>query len=298
MKILVVGDLIEDRYIFGRATRLCPEAPVPVVVPTEERTSQGGAGLVAAQLQELGADVMVRFGSRSVKERVFAGNHLICRVDRDSLKVFPQDPKRSLEWCDAIVVSDYGKGAMDEGRAHKLVVAGKPLFVDAKHHWHWYKGPETMIFPNEKECLDETYTLDHVVRKLGANGCEHFNLWLPATVKEVVDVTGAGDIFMAGFVYAWSIQLPAEDCLRFANCLAGESCRHVGTYVVPRQFAEVVLVALEFRENAGCEFSILSAVPLHLSLNRRFNRIRFRGISRFRIRHPSRRLLPGSSKLR
>lgn len=239
MKILVVGDRIEDRYIFGRAERLCPEAPVPVIISERTRNSDGGAALVVAQLEALGADVVAAYGSWSLKERYFVGSHLVCRVDKDSMGLMPI--KFDDEDFDAFVVSDYGKGAMDRGLAAKLVETGKPLFVDAKHHWHWYAGAETTIFPNEHECLDETFTANHVVRKLGKNGCEHHNLWLPATVSEVVDVTGAGDIFMAGFVYAWSIQLQAEDCLRFANALAGESCRHIGTFVVPKAFAEAEL---------------------------------------------------------
>jgi bifunctional ADP-heptose synthase (sugar kinase/adenylyltransferase) len=239
MKILVVGDRIEDRYIFGRAERLCPEAPVPVIIPERTKNSDGGAALVVAQLEALGADVVAAYGSWSFKERYFVGSHLVCRVDKDSMGHMPI--KFDDDDFDAFVVSDYGKGAMDRGLAAKLVETGKPLFVDAKHHWHWYAGSETTIFPNEHECLDETFTANHVVRKLGKNGCEHHNLWLPATVSEVVDVTGAGDIFMAGFVYAWSIQLQAEDCLRFANALAGESCRHIGTFVVPKAFAEAEL---------------------------------------------------------
>lgn len=238
MRILVVGDRIEDRYTFGEATRLCPEAPVPVIVPNRKLNSNGGAALVASQLVELGAEVVTSYGSWSFKERIFAGSHLVCRVDNDSVGLMPISID---EEADVIVVSDYGKGGIERALAHKIVETELPCFVDAKHHWHWYEGSNVTIFPNEHECLDETFMANQVVRKLGKNGCEHHNLWLPATVSEVVDVTGAGDIFMAGFVYAWSLQLLAEDCLRFANALAGESCRHIGTFVVPKAFAEAEL---------------------------------------------------------
>ena len=118
MRILVVGDYIEDRYVFGTATRLCPEAPVPVIVPSEWRTSWGGAGLVCQQLAELDSNtVLPRFMSFSRKERFFAGHHLVCRVDSDncppSEHANPMYPwgTDDLAWADAIVVSDYGKGA-------------------------------------------------------------------------------------------------------------------------------------------------------------------------------------------
>jgi hypothetical protein len=142
--------------------------------------------------------------------------------------------------ADAFVVSDYGKGAMTRELAKQIRDTGKWCFIDAKHHWEWYEGCVGWAFPNELEA-EQLKCLDRCIVKLGARGCKMGALELLATVSEVVDVTGAGDIFMASFVYAWSIQLPAEDCLRFANELAGESCRHRGTYVVPRGFAQSVL---------------------------------------------------------
>jgi bifunctional ADP-heptose synthase (sugar kinase/adenylyltransferase) len=249
MRILVIGDYIQDVYTFGTAVRLCPEAPVPVLIPQITRESLGGAGLVWDQLKELGADTLARFGSKSTKHRYFAGNHLIARVDNDSIGVGWDAPlKPSLDWADAFVIADYGKGAITPALAHQIVETGLPCFVDAKHHWHWYSGRNVTIFPNEHECLDETFMADQVVRKLGKNGCEHFNVHLPASVSEVVDVTGAGDIFMAGFVFAWSLDFKPESCLRFANAIAGESCRHVGTYVVPRAFAQAYLDRLRASE--------------------------------------------------
>jgi hypothetical protein len=244
MRILVLGDFIEDVYVFGRAERLCPESPVPVLIPEEERSSDGGAGLVFNQLQELGADVENCYGSWSRKRRFFAGSHLICRVDDDSYNTFPI----AIHWperFDAFVVADYGKGAITPQLAGQITETGKPCFIDAKNRWELYDYTDNVtFFPNENEHI--SFHALNIVRKLGAKGAimtcpGSVPFRVEATVSEVVDVTGAGDIFMAGFVYAWSLQHPAEDCLRFANSLAGESCRHVGTYVVPRAFAQSVL---------------------------------------------------------
>ena len=52
--ILVVGDLIVDRYIFGRSKRISPEAPVPIVLVDHEETRAGGAGNVALNLVSMG----------------------------------------------------------------------------------------------------------------------------------------------------------------------------------------------------------------------------------------------------
>ena len=266
MKILVIGDYIQDVYTFGTAVRLCPEAPVPVLIPQITRESLGGAGLVWDQLKELGADTLARFGSKSTKHRYFAGNHLIARVDNDSIGVGWDAPlKPSLDWADAFVIADYGKGAMTRELAEQIVATGKPCFVDAKHHWDWYYGPQTWTFPNEHEWpthhayistsygFSESFSkvTDRVVQKLGAAGCKLGTITIPASTDEVVDVTGAGDIFMAGFVFAWSLDFKPESCLRFANAIAGESCRHVGTYVVPRAFAQAYLDRLRASEAPG-----------------------------------------------
>ena len=252
MRILVIGDFIQDVYTFGTAARLCPEAPVPVLIPQTTRQSAGGVGLVAEQLKELGADINTLYLSYSEKHRYFAGNHLICRIDEDNQDKLASCKLRDEHLSvDAFVIADYGKGAMTPDLAHQIIETGLPCFVDAKHHWHWYAGRNVTIFPNEHECLDETFMADQVVRKLGKNGCEHFNLHLPASVNEVVDVTGAGDIFMAGFVFAWSLGFKPENCLKFANAIAGESCRHVGTYVVPQAFARAYLDRLRVSEASG-----------------------------------------------
>src|SRR5947209_13818703 len=58
-RIVLVGDLIVDRYLYGNAERLSPEAPVPVLHFKQERSAVGGAGNVAADLSVLGAEVRV-----------------------------------------------------------------------------------------------------------------------------------------------------------------------------------------------------------------------------------------------
>ena len=59
LRILVVGDLMLDRYLWGRCDRISPEAPVPVVQVQRVEDRVGGAGLVVRNLRELGAKVQV-----------------------------------------------------------------------------------------------------------------------------------------------------------------------------------------------------------------------------------------------
>jgi rfaE bifunctional protein kinase chain/domain len=149
-RILVVGDLMLDRYVSGRVERVSPEAPVPVVLVDSERSGIGGAGNVAANVTALGAacavigcvgadrageellsgltalgvaaEAAVRVPSRptTVKTRVHAGQHQIVRFDREVEHEVAPDVADALAASvralvgvsDAVVVQDYDKGVM------------------------------------------------------------------------------------------------------------------------------------------------------------------------------------------
>jgi rfaE bifunctional protein kinase chain/domain len=157
--ILVIGDLMIDHYIWGDATRLSPEAPVPIVNVKNESTTLGGAGNVVQNLVALGAKVTVGglignddFGKRlveilesegvatdailkdtqrptTVKTRVVVGSHQLVRVDREVT-----DPAHSeledelvdkldhyINEADIILFSDYGKGLFSKDLTQRLI---------------------------------------------------------------------------------------------------------------------------------------------------------------------------------
>lgn len=244
MRILVIGDRIVDQYRWCRAVKLAPEACAPVLHIEREYTSEGGAGLVANQIRTLQGEERVTylFGSRSVKQRIFAERTLICRIDRDSQDITP--PKdmwdqisRVYHDCDAIVISDYGKGTFTETLAGDIVNLGFPTFVDSKHHIEWWKGAE-FIFPNEQEHVNLNHgNYLHVIRKMGAKGCLVDGKLVPTESQLVYDVTGAGDVFMAAFIHKYALMsktpcINLMECAKFANLVAGISVKYMGTHVV------------------------------------------------------------------
>src|SRR5215217_4464831 len=161
--ILVIGDLMVDHYIFGSATRLSPEAPVPVVNVKNESNTPGGAANVAQNLVSLGASVMLAgiigddvYGSQlkdilntegiktdgiitdanrptTVKTRVMAGSHQLVRVDReitDAVNATLEDElvtklSDSMENADIVVFSDYNKGLFSPALTQRLLEAAK-----------------------------------------------------------------------------------------------------------------------------------------------------------------------------
>lgn len=150
-KILVIGDIILDRYIFGKVMRISPEAPVPVVEVYEEQYRLGGAANVANNIIALGGkvylcgiigkgsagrivrDLLTERGIQqdfifddirrtTVKTRIIGGNQQIVRFDIEDRKrlegkakeTFISMIKNGLNNFDAVIVSDYKKGVVSE----------------------------------------------------------------------------------------------------------------------------------------------------------------------------------------
>ncbi len=151
--LLVIGDLMIDRFVWGEVTRISPEAPVPIVRQSRESSCLGGAGNVARNLAALGAhpvpiglrgddrdgellEEMLRDGGLStdgivpvaarpttVKTRIIARHQQVVRVDRESddppLPAIDRELERRtrllLDRAQALIVSDYDKGAISRG---------------------------------------------------------------------------------------------------------------------------------------------------------------------------------------
>lgn len=160
-RVLIIGDIILDRYIFGKVSRISPEAPVPVVEVTQESYRLGGAANVANNIVALGGkahvsgiigkgsagrivrDLLEERGIEqelvfedtrrtTVKTRVIAGNQQIVRFDIEDRRrlegkakeLFLSMIKDALDRFDAIIVSDYKKGVVSE-ELFKILVAQK-----------------------------------------------------------------------------------------------------------------------------------------------------------------------------
>lgn len=150
-RILVVGDVMLDRYIWGEVSRISPEAPVPVVRAIHESTQPGGAANVAMNLAKLGAQVTLvgftgddengyllanclssngispKFVSVSefptiTKLRILGGRQQMLRLDNERTGQRPQEAYEKLLQvvlaqmpdCDGVVLSDYAKGGLSE----------------------------------------------------------------------------------------------------------------------------------------------------------------------------------------
>ena len=254
MKVLVIGDIILDKYIYGTSKRISPEAPVPVVTFTEEKTTMGGAALVYDNLVSLGVDVTLcnTEQSNSVKTRVICDGHYITRIDDDKQAdgdaVLQIVKKSDFTPYDYVILSDYNKGTLS--KADKIIrhinKFGCKVIVDPKTDMSKYKDA-WLVKPNEKEekkyfknwkgNIITTRASDNVTAKIEDN-----NYNIPVETVEVADVTGAGDCFLAGFVYGLTKEYSYKKCLELAVKGSTESVKHAGTYILKKDDVENTVV--------------------------------------------------------
>lgn len=305
-RVLVLGDLILDRFVQGSVRRISPEAPIPVVEVTGERRAPGGAANVAHNIRALGGQVLLlgvvgddRYGSvfmelldscgldgggivrvpgraTTVKTRIIAQHQQVVRVDRETREpVAPEALSRlevalqkGLAACGALVVSDYAKGVLTPeflsviGRMAQE--AGVPYVVDPKPVHFPYPGA-TVVTPNRQEAAGfygrpfatadvEAVAADLLKRTdwgsvlftLGEEGMAVAPRGLaveriPSKVREVFDVTGAGDTVVAALALALAAGVPLAEAAALANAAAGVVVSKAGTATCSaRELAEAI----------------------------------------------------------
>ena len=195
-RVLLVGDIMLDRYHYGETERVSPEAPVVVLAATREELLLGGCGNVAANLAALGAEVscvsvtgrdeaaarvrelLVRAGLQpdglvedaarptSRKTRVVSGSQQLLRIDEESVGPLSPEVERAvlqridaaLPQADIVVVSDYGKGVLTAAVLQRLCRsgAGARVVVDPKGRDYSKYKGAHVITPNKLEAETAT----------------------------------------------------------------------------------------------------------------------------------------------
>jgi len=287
--MIVIGDKIIDNYIFGTSTRLSPEAPVPVLTNLKEETRCGGAQNVVKNLNSFGIDTVFIHNpnQKTVKTRIIANGHIVCRLDDEYYIPYKINFDFDLSKHDYAIISDYGKGVVDDPISiiKTLNAAGIKVLVDPKKPFSAYRGA-WLIKANKTEfesiygtfswnnfsmiCEDicTRYGFSYVIVTLGAEGFALYDHDKKSSRYEkgeehtVVDVTGAGDVFMATLAY-FIQSMSVSKAAHRANVLAGYSVGHMGTYIVTKDDIDTVKPKVNTVFTNGC-FDILH--PGHINL--------------------------------
>lgn len=192
-RLLVVGDVMIDEWIWGTVTRISPEAPVPVVQVTDHSFTLGGAGNVANNLRALDAHVtfaaaigsdalahyvadiltnegiavdgLIRVSDRPTtrKTRVVAHNQQVVRTDWESTSALGESDRAKLAdivrtyaaQADAVVLSDYAKGLLSREIVEAALTCGIVLADPKPQNLQLFRGV-TCVAPNVHEAAQAT----------------------------------------------------------------------------------------------------------------------------------------------
>ncbi len=302
VKVLVIGDVMLDQFIWGKVDRISPEAPVPVVEVRSESFMPGGAANVSINLKSLnvttniigiiGDDlngkvlkeklrkskiplkglVTLKKRTTTKKTRIIAHNQQVVRVDReDRIKLSAQDEKKFITKIkkiipsyDAVILEDYGKGAITQNIINNVVKLAKQLKIYSsidpkKGHDLSYEGID-LSTPNTEEAfylgkiniknfsspqkhgdsLRSKLGLNHLLITLGEDGMALFTkdnkpYYIPTKAREVFDVSGAGDTVISVFTTAIAAKATPFEAAYIANIAAGIVVAKLGTATVTQK---------------------------------------------------------------
>jgi D-beta-D-heptose 7-phosphate kinase/D-beta-D-heptose 1-phosphate adenosyltransferase len=322
-RVLVIGDLMLDEYIWGNVDRISPEAPVQVLDWLSAHDGLGGAANVAQNLVALGCEVLLvgvvgedakgdklrqHLAERGIKTeyvitdpsrpttsklRVMAHAQQILRIDQESREALSQRLQETLAkhinacipWVDGIICSDYGKGVLTSAilagaqlsaySNAKLIIAD-PKGSDYSRYRHF-----DVVTPNQKELEGASQMQTRTDSQIGAAGAkilkatevgallvtrgkdgmmllrrEGSPVVIPATAREVYDVTGAGDTVISVFGMALFKSVDIELAARLANFAAGIKVGKLGAAPVTR---DEIVTQLE----AGAPLATSKILSLH-----------------------------------
>lgn len=230
-KLLVIGDFCTDVFIYGECERLSPEAPVPVFVPVYSKLNDGMAGNVAHNLNVLSKDysIQLQYQDRPITKTRYIDaktNHMFLRVDEGEENIEPlvltEDLIERIKDAEAVVVSDYNKGFLDLETINKIAFYAKKSFLDTKKKINSETIQNfTFIKLNEEEfkknATDDPEKLKKIIATLGSRGAQYMNKKYEVVAKETIDVSGAGDTFLASFVIKYLETQDVDLAITFAN---------------------------------------------------------------------------------
>ena len=293
-KILVIGDLIIDNYLWGDCNRISPEAPVQVVNIEKVSKALGGAGNVVNNLRELGSfvDVISVLGddenSRNIldllkeigvdsdyiltqkgrisskKSRIIASQQQVVRydeetstdIDKSLQKKIVQIFDKIIANYDLVLISDYGKGLLTKYLTQSIIKISnrhnKKVLIDpkgldyTKYHGAYLLTPNkneaseaTKITINDEKSLTKAIlklkrkcNLYYSIITLSEQGVAIYDDCLrihKTNVKEVYDVTGAGDTILSALGFSISLGNNIDTSIEFANNAAGVVVGKIGS---------------------------------------------------------------------
>jgi len=243
LKVLLIGELCQDVYVFGEVNRISPEAPVPVLKKTDKRYKDGMSGNVYNNLASILPNASITLcqnNKTDIKKIRFIdkrSNYQIMRYDIEnkltgiSLGDIPENS------YDVIVISDYNKGFIDSKVIYELTSKFKKskIFVDTKkQNLSCFQNSTIKLNEQESKKAKFVKKSSEIITTLGSIGCEYQGKIYPSKSVEVYDVCGAGDVFLAALTARWVETNNMQNAINTANRCAALSVTKLGCYTITR----------------------------------------------------------------
>ena len=243
MKVLVIGEICVDKFVYCAAKRLSPEAPVPVLTPVKTIKNQGMAGNTLANVKALAPEYYTMLlgqnepitKTRYVEEK---SNHMFLRVDEGETTITPfkwsMDIDVIIGQSDIVIVSDYNKGFLSNADLKEIGRKSKLSILDSKRRLtNDIVEAFTFVKLNESERSNNPELQgNNIITTLGKKGAEYKNIIFESPdPQDTIDVSGAGDTFTSAFIVKY-FQLQDENtAIKFANRKAAEVVSKRGVVV-------------------------------------------------------------------
>ena len=253
LKVLVIGELCIDRFVYGEVSRMCPEAPVPVFNPIEIVENNGMAGNVVDNLNSLSDDIeVVHWHQTNTIEKIRfvekKSNHMIVRVDEgesfpmDSFSFMSSRKRGTINESDLVIISDYNKGFLTTSQIEQIANQGSLVLMDSKKKLSEDLIQEiTFVKLNETEYENNKDLADKYPEKfiitLGSNGAM-FNgeIYPSSNPQDTIDVSGAGDTFISAFSLKYLSTGNIGESIEFANSACANVVNKKGVAVPDSSF--------------------------------------------------------------
>lgn len=241
-KILVIGDSCLDVYTYCKTSRLAPDKPVPVLEKIKTVATPGMAYNVFRNVHSLteSCDLVTNNNWQEVQKVRYVdekSNHMFMRVDSSQEISRINHESLSFEY-ESIILSDYDKGYLSEEQIEYICSNHPQVFLDTKKVLgDWAKNAKFIKINNyeyeRSQRFIDSHIDDKIIKTVGGEGCEYQGNLFPVKRRvEVLDVSGAGDTFMAALVVNYTDTYNIESAINFANESASEVVKHRGVTIL------------------------------------------------------------------
>jgi len=241
VKLLIIGESCEDIFIYGDVDRLSPEAPIPIIKPTNQTSNKGMAGNVNLNMISLGLNPKLITNKEHIKKIRYVDesyNYILLRIDEnDEVERIENLP--DVTKFDIVVFVDYDKGFLSKDDILEISSKSTLSFIDTKKKLgNWCKEID-FIKINYNEYLKSKKFIDNndwINKKLiitrGPYGCDYNGENYPTKEVGVKDVAGAGDSFLSGLIFKYIQTQSIETSIQFANRCSTQVVQEKGVSII------------------------------------------------------------------